>query len=35
MNSTRHETVEAVSRFAPCPVLVVRAREQDFVGKSA
>jgi nucleotide-binding universal stress UspA family protein len=27
-----HETVEAVSRFAPCPVLVVRSREHDFVG---
>jgi universal stress protein A len=29
-----HETVEAVSRFAPCPVLVVRAHEHDFVGKN-
>jgi nucleotide-binding universal stress UspA family protein len=28
-----HETVEAVSRFAPCPVLVVRPREHDFVGR--
>lgn len=26
-----HQTVEAVSRFAPCPVLIVRRREQDFV----
>jgi nucleotide-binding universal stress UspA family protein len=29
-----HETIEAVSRFAPCPVLVVHPQEHDFVGKS-
>ena len=26
-----HETAERVVRLAPCPVLVVRSREQDFV----
>jgi len=35
-NSIRsHETVERVTRLAPCPVLVVRRHEQDFVADGA
>jgi hypothetical protein len=26
-----HATIERVTRFAPCPVLVVRSHEQDFI----